>query len=55
MSNVNNVCLNKMASTYGYRFSKDKVDQLDNTQLLRLFKNFPILQLSFEGDKIIKI
>lgn len=55
MSNINNVCINKMASAYGYRFFKEKVEQLDNTKLLQLFKNFPILQLSFEGDKILKI
>lgn len=55
MSNINNVCINKIASAYGYRFSKEKVEQLDNTKLLQFFKNFPILQLSFEGDKILKI
>lgn len=54
-SNVNCVCCGTMASAYGYRFSKEKVEKLDNKKLLHIFKNYPILQLSFEGDRIIKL
>lgn len=54
-SNIRNCCMGKISTIYGYRFSYEKYDQLDNSKLLLIKQNYPILQLSYEGDKIIKL
>ena len=48
---ANGIC----ASVQGYRFSKEKVDKLDNSKLLHITKNYPIIQVSLDGKYKIKV
>jgi hypothetical protein len=52
---INRICKYKTASLEGYRFSYEKVEHLDNTKLLTITKNFPVLQLSSDKTKILSI
>jgi hypothetical protein len=50
---INRICNNKTASLEGFRFSYKKVDQLDNSLLLKINKNYPIVQMSYDNQEII--
>jgi len=52
---INRICKYKTASLEGYRFSYEKVEHLDNSKLLCITKNFPVLQISPDKSKILKI
>lgn len=52
---INNVCNGLIAQYHGYRFSKEKVNKLDNSKLLKFKHNFPIMQISEDKSKCIKI
>lgn len=47
----NGIC----ASVQGYRFSKEKVDKLDNSKLLHITKNYPVIQVSSDRKYKIKV
>lgn len=55
VSIINRITKYKTASLEGYRFSYYLLEKLDNTQLLKIGKNYPIVQLSCNGDKVIKV
>ena len=50
-----NVCNNVCASYRGFRFSKEKLNKLDNTKLLSITKSYPVIQISADGKTKIKI
>jgi hypothetical protein len=52
---VNRITKYKTASLEGYRFSYQLHKQLDNTLLLKIDKNYPIVQLSYDSKKVIKV
>lgn len=52
---INRICRNKTASFQGYRFSYEKVEHLDNSKLSGIAKNVPILQVSLDKKKVIRI
>lgn len=52
---INRITKYKTASLEGYRFSYIKVNQLDNTKLLTINKNYPIVQMSYDNKVEIKV
>lgn len=52
---INRITKYKTASLEGYRFSYNKTDQLNNTKLLTISKNYPIVQMSFNNVNEIKV
>jgi len=54
-SMINRICKNKSATLEGFRFSYNKLNQLDNTLLLTIKHNYPIVQLSYDKNEIIKV
>lgn len=55
VSVINRITKYKTASLEGYRFSYKLLKKLENTHLLKIGKNYPIIQLSYNGDKVIKV
>lgn len=55
IGSIINVCNGICASVHGYRFSKEKVDKLDNSKLLSITKNYPVIQVSLDGKYKIKV
>lgn len=55
VESIINVCNNICASVRGYRFSKEKVDKLDNSKLLSITKGYPVIQVSLDGRYKIKV
>lgn len=53
MQNITNVCDGICASVNGFRFSKTYYEQLDNSKLLSIKQNYPIIQI--DNNKAIKI
>lgn len=49
---INRICKNKSASIEGYRFSYDKKEKLDNSLLLTIGKNYPIVQYNKNKEKL---
>jgi hypothetical protein len=49
---INRICKNKSASIEGYRFSYEKLDKLDNSLLLKIGKNYPIVQYNKKKEKL---
>jgi len=52
---INRITKYKTASLDGYRFSYEKKLNLDNTKLLNIKKNYPIVQITYDGKNIIKV
>ena len=52
---INRISKYKTASLEGYRFSYKKTHQLDNTKLLTIGKNYPIVQMSYNKSIKIKV
>lgn len=55
VESIVNVCNGICASVCGYRFSKEKLDKLDNSKLLSIMKNYPVVQVSSDGKYKIKV
>jgi hypothetical protein len=52
---INRITKCKTAQLEGYRFSYNKVEQLDNKKLLNIKHNYPIVQISYNNCDEIKI
>lgn len=52
---ITNVCEGICASYRGFRFSKEKLEKLDNSKLLKIKKGFPVVQLTLDKKYKIKV
>ena len=52
---INRITKYKTATLEGYRFSYIKLDKLDNSKLLNILHNYPIVQMSYDNTIQIKV
>lgn len=52
---ISNICDGICSNWNGYRFSRNKCSKLDNTKLLTIRQNFPVVQISKDGKYKLKV